>query len=147
MPSEKLEEKVTRPVAVTLAGGLILLFTGASALRKLADLYQFWAQTGGAWLTGVVTPEGVQALGLILRLLLSVLVIILTIGLLLLKRRAWVGLMAVAGLFLFVNLAAYFDGQPDYPEMLLGTFVVFALSQAAIQDAFHVGRRPNEDLA
>jgi hypothetical protein len=70
--------------------------------------------------------------------------LVTALGLLRLKRWAWVSTMLLVGANLVSVLVAYFDGQPRYLAMLLNVSIAFYLNQRSVQQAFHAQRQRGE---
>lgn len=68
--------------------------------------------------------------------------LITIVGLLLLKRWAWVATMVLAGISMAVGLVLYFEGRPLYITMLLNVILVLYLNQRDVQAIF--ARRRSE---
>jgi hypothetical protein len=68
------------------------------------------------------------------------------IGLLRLRRTAWVLAMAVQGIQLLIALVLYFTTKPwyAYPIMAFGVLMVLYLNYSAVADAFPADNPPPE---
>lgn len=66
--------------------------------------------------------------------------IVIAFGLWRLRRWAWVALMIQLGLYLTLDLAAYFEGNPSYRTMLINVITVFYFNQFEVQAAFETGK-------
>jgi hypothetical protein len=69
------------------------------------------------------------------------LIVVVALGLLLLRRWAWVATMVLIGAGLATGIWLYFNGTERYVNMLLNVFVVFYLNQRAVQAAFETPHR------
>ena len=145
---DSTQQKVIRPGAVTFAGWFIIIVCLASLTRWLYVLYQLTVTTDGQWYTagGSPTPALTDLLLLLVRVVFLLVIIVCAVALLRMRPWAWATLMAVMGIYLLYNLLMYLYGEPDYLLMLVGTLVVFALSQAAVQEAFGVRRTTRDQL-
>jgi uncharacterized membrane protein (DUF2068 family) len=70
--------------------------------------------------------------------------LVVAIGLLRLKRWAWLLIMVQLGVGMAIDLWAYTNGTPNYPRMLINVFMVFYLNQRDVQQAFGHQRVPEE---
>ena len=68
--------------------------------------------------------------------------LIAVVGLLMLKRWAWVATMVLAGISMAAGLVLYFEDRPLYVTMLLNVILVFYLNQRDVQAIFE--RRRSE---
>ena len=69
---------------------------------------------------------------------------VVTIGLILLQRWAWLLIMVQLGLGMAFDLWAYSNGTPLYASMLISVLMVFYLNQRDVQQAFGYGRVAGE---
>ena len=69
---------------------------------------------------------------------------VVTIGLILLRRWAWLLFMVQLGLFMAFDLWAFFNGTPLYASMVISVLMVFYLNQRDVQQAFGYGRGAGE---
>ena len=67
---------------------------------------------------------------------LGVLALIVSLGLFRLKRWAWLLAMTMEGLNLASALIAYRVSHPEYLTMVVGVFIVLALNQREVREAF-----------
>jgi hypothetical protein len=96
---------------------------------------------------GVVLP-GASSLvtdpqAMIPNLIIATVNLITVVGLLLLKRWAWVASMVLAGISMAIGLVFYFEDRPLYITMLLNVILVFYLNQRDVQATF-TRRLPEE---
>ena len=66
----------------------------------------------------------------------SVVQIFVIIGLWQLKRWGWFLVMMDTGFGMFLNIWAYFHGQPNYIAMAASVLIVFYMNQREVQHAF-----------
>ena len=66
----------------------------------------------------------------------------LAVGLWLLKKWAWTGVMLYQGLVLASGLLGYIRGEEPLAQLAIGVLIVFYLNQAEVQAAFR--RYPND---
>lgn len=71
---------------------------------------------------------------------------IIAFGLWRLRRWAWVALMIQLGLYLTLDLAAYFQGNPSYWTMLVNVVTVFYFNQYEVQAIFQTGKEPQRNF-
>lgn len=69
---------------------------------------------------------------------LGVFGLVIAVGLLTLRRQAWVLTMLWAGLNLTAALYGWYYNQPNYIAMVLSVITVYYLNQREVQAAFHV---------
>lgn len=69
-------------------------------------------------------------------IILSVLMFLVSIGLLRYWSLAWLASMSVQGIGLGAALLAYARQEPNFLSMFLGVLLVFYLNQQEVQDAF-----------
>ena len=100
----------------------------------------------GAWLLGVLMPQWMAQDEVVLAVALFVVLyqFVVTIGLILLQRWAWLLFMVQLGLTMAVDLRAYFNDTPYYTSMLISVVMVFYLNQRDVQQAFGSGRSAKE---
>lgn len=140
-----------RPVAVTVVSLITLVAATASIIIVLQALGQ-----GGLWEQAQQEPlltdwrfteTGEEFLRALWLLISGLVTFVMSIGLLGIKRWAWVGLMAWTGTNLAVNLVRYWYGRPEYLALLFGVVVVFSLNLAEAQEAFGIRRHADETHA
>ncbi|MDX1413350.1 MAG: hypothetical protein R3293_04115 [Candidatus Promineifilaceae bacterium] len=68
--------------------------------------------------------------------LLVALLIVAIVGLLLLKRWGWTLTMIMTGISLAISIWLYFQGTPNYPNMVIYVIIVFYLNQRDVQAPF-----------
>ncbi|MGD9892156.1 MAG: hypothetical protein AB7U18_12795, partial [Dehalococcoidia bacterium] len=66
----------------------------------------------------------------------------LVVGLWLLQRWAWTGVMLYQGVLLGSGLVGYIRGEEPFFQLAIGVLIVFYLNQREVQEAFH--RQPVE---
>ena len=106
---------------------------------QLLDVLILSLQIGVAWggLPGVHLPSSIDPQlivpinGLIITLLL-----ITMVGLLRLRRWAWLLTMILTGLSLLLRLVAYLQGAAPALPLLVGVLTVFYLNQRTVQQRF-----------
>jgi len=62
--------------------------------------------------------------------------VLAVLGLLLLKRWAWILTMILTGILLAFSIWSYFQGSPHYLEMVIYIVIVFYLNQRDVQSPF-----------
>lgn len=97
-----------------------------------------WATTGTLHIVGVQPlPLAVEsALPFVLAVAFFNLVI--AVGMVFLRSWAWIAAMTVQGVALAGALWSYFQGEPNYPAMLLSVFLVFYLNLREVRRPFGV---------
>lgn len=73
-------------------------------------------------------------------LVMGIFGVVSSIGLLRLRRWAWLMAMIVQGIGMIIGLIDYARGDPNYISMIFSVIVVFYLNQASIQEVFNVSR-------
>lgn len=133
-----------RPPAVTIIGGLFIFIAPFAALDGLLRLFELIAHDPSdplAWLWRALIHFDWATLAelasVTYALVSSLLDLLIGIGLLQLRSRAWLWAMMLLGLSLMRNLYAYWLGDPDFFNMAIDAFFVLLLNQTEVQEAFY----------
>jgi len=118
-----------RPRAISFVAGLLLLQGLLETLVGILELYSHVEDNGlmmNTWqhaLAGLPVVVGIALLAV-------------AVGLWQLRPWAWLLAMSLQGLSLGQALTVYLLGEPDYWSMALSAFVVLALNQEEVREAF-----------
>lgn len=113
-------------------------------LLSILSVYLEEVRTQGGGLIGGLLPNGLDLTrNKAISTSVTVVYALLVIGLLALRRWAWVAGMVLVGVGLGFNIWLYFRGNPQYPNMLLEVVLVFYLNQRDVQQAFR-RRKPSQ---
>ena len=125
-----------RPFGVTV---IVIL----QILSILSLVIEYWE---GDRLFGRLMPELLRQddVALAIALFAVLYQFVVTIGLILLQRWAWLLFMVQLGLAMAFDLWAYFNDTPYYVSMLISVVMVFYLNQRDVQQAFGSGRSAKE---
>lgn len=133
-----------RPPAVTIIGCLFILVALATMLVGLFDLLTLLTSIAGNPLAALWAAVEhldwatiVQVAAIPYLLVNGLLELLIGIGLLQLRSRAWLWAMMLLGLSLMQNLYAYWLGNPDFFNMAIDAFFVLLLNQTEVQEAFY----------
>lgn len=91
--------------------------------------------------TGSLTTDGQRLVLAGVYLLFGALALVILVGFLLRRRRAWTAAMTWTALSLAINLVGYFIGQPRYLAMLAGVILLLVLNQASLHQEFRLEER------
>lgn len=132
-----------RPPAVTIVGCLFILLAPISALNGLAEVLNLFVTDPDNPLAWSWSPlysldfDTLQTLASIgFAFLGSILDVLIGVGLLGLRSRAWLWAMILLGISLTQNLISYWANAPDFISMTADTFLVLLLNQTEVQEAF-----------
>lgn len=114
------------------ATGVILLFAVELFSRVLA---------GRAVAAGVLTADGWLLVLAGVYLFIGVLGLVVLVGFLLRRKRAWSAAMTWTAVSLATNLVSYFTGEPRYLSMLAGVILLLVLNQTSLHRAFRIEGR------
>ncbi len=89
--------------------------------------------------SGLLLPEYVGAGAPAVSYAGAALLVIVSVGLWLLKRWAWVATMFLTGVWLASGIVRYWQGTPAYVGMVINVLIVMYLNQRAVQQAFQQG--------
>jgi hypothetical protein len=112
--------------------GVITLFAAGLVSAGLA---------GTMVAAGALTAEGRLLVVACLYLFYGVLGLVVLVGFLLKRRRAWSAAMTWTAVSLATSLVSYFKGEPRYLTMLGGVVLLLVLNQASLHREFHIERR------
>lgn len=108
----------------------------------LLDLRVFGRGIAGmAAASGALTADWQRLVLAGVYLFFGVLALVVIVGFLLRRRRAWSAAMTWTALSLAINLVVYFVGQPRYLSMLAGVVLLFALNQSSLHREFRLDGR------
>jgi hypothetical protein len=113
--------------------GLLFLFVGLGAITD---------QSAGVVANSALVA--VETLNLVLAglyLFFGALAMVVLVGFLLRRRRAWSAAMTWTALSLALNLVSYFKGEPRYLSMLACVVLLLVLNQATLHRAFQIEGR------
>ena len=149
MKKEKAVKNKTRPpTSVVIAGWSAIvavpLILGRMTVLVINGQLEVIAVEATDELPLTLTPEGIEALALLLVAPIAVLSLVSGIGILKRKRWAWVALVLFLVLGLMVNLVRAYLSQPEYVLMLIYAVLVLMLNQPDARSAFRIGR-PSHD--
>ena len=149
MKKEKAVKNKTRPpTSVVIAGWSAIvavpLILGQMTVLVINGQLEVIAVEATDELPLTLTPEGIEALALLLVVPIAVLSLVSGIGILKRKRWAWVALVLFLVLGLMVNLVRAYLSQPEYVLMLIYAVLVLMLNQPDARSAFRIGR-PSHD--
>lgn len=125
-PEAQTQPRRGRPFGVTVIAVIQVLSAAAYCIVVLDDRADYANMLGSLGYFGVLGP--VLVLG----------GVPIALGLLGLKRWAWVLTMFWAGLNLVAALLSYYDGEPNYVAMVLSVIAVYYLNQREVQVAFRL---------
>lgn len=142
MSANTSEHKRKRPITVTLVGAVaIFAFLFYGLLGVLEIMTAETASTSVAFpiltLTSLDIPS-VKILGGAYLILSALAALIIGWGAFRMRRWAWIAFMAWCIFILTNQIVRYFAGTPGYPAMVLAVFIVLALNQAEVQEAFGI---------
>jgi hypothetical protein len=148
--TNKPEAEAGRPAVVTIAGWVaaitfplsLLVFLREQSLAIEAGLANYLiSKTGveGAWTTNLLW----FTIGILIALVF--LMVVGVIGLMRMKRWAWVFLVVMMTFSLMMNLARVWIGAPQYVIMLVYAVNALLLNQPEVRRAFRIGVRVDED--
>ncbi len=135
-------ERAKRPGAVTVVGVLAIVIATISLILAVLDILVIVAyQRELPPSSRVLSEQQTEALAVGIVLLITALPMLVTaVALLRMHRWAWGVLMTLVALGLAGGLVGHFSGRDAYIDMLLYTMLAFALSRAAVQEAFGIRR-------
>jgi hypothetical protein len=113
--------------------GLLFLLVGLGAVIDQS--------IGAAANSALVTVETLNLVLAGLYLFFGALAMVVLVGFLLKRRRAWSAAMTWTALSLAVNLVSYFKGEPRYLSMLACVVLLLVLNQASLHRTFRLEAR------
>lgn len=142
MSSNTLEHKKKRPLTVTLVGAVAIvafLFYGYLGIVDIMTAESITTSVSFPVLslTSLDIPS-VKILGGAYFILSAIAALVIGWGAFRMRRWAWIAFMAWCIFILTNQIVRYFAGVPGYPAMVLAGFIVLALNQAEVQEAFGI---------
>lgn len=142
MSSNTLEHKKKRPLTVTLVGVVAIvafLFYGYLGIVDImtAETLTTSVSFPVLSLTSLDIPS-VKILGGAYFILSAIAALVIGWGAFRMRRWAWIAFMAWCIFILTNQIVRYFADVPGYPAMVLAGFIVLALNQAEVQEAFGI---------
>jgi len=147
--ARKKEAPDRRPVVVTIAGWVAAITLPLSLLALLgratsaveARFAEYLASESGLEVGSSLTLNWILLGVMVLTVVLAVVGVI---GLLRMKRWAWVFLSLLMALGLMFNLARVWIGYPQYTLMLVYAINALLLNQPEVRRAFRIGEKVDE---
>jgi hypothetical protein len=108
----------------------------------LLDLSVFGRGIAGmAAASGALTQDWQRLVLAGVYLFFGALALVVLVGFLLRRKRAWSAAMTWTALSLTINLVVYFVGQPRYLSMLAGVVLLLVLNQGSLHREFRLEER------